>query len=125
MKSTQDIFLLVGRVVLGLAFVAEGLRQIEVWPEIVGLFRRADAPYPFELGVATVTANLVAPMLLILGIRARAAALVLAVVTAAGLYLLHRVDLGAPDFQRSVAIIGALLLVGGAGPGRHALEPGG
>jgi uncharacterized membrane protein YphA (DoxX/SURF4 family) len=123
MKSTQDVFLLIGRVVLGLAFVAEGLRQIEVWRDVVGLFRHAGAPYPFEFGVATVAANLVAPMLFIIGIRARVAALVLAVVTGAGLYLLHRVDLGAPEFQRSVAIIGALLLVSGAGPGRYALEP--
>lgn len=124
MKSTNDIFLLLGRVVLGLPFLAEGLRQLQSWPGIVGLFRHAGGPYPLVLALVTVAANLVAPAGVMLGIRARPAALVLAVVTAMELYLLHRVDISAPAFQSSVGLIGGLLLVAAAGPGRFAMEPG-
>jgi uncharacterized membrane protein YphA (DoxX/SURF4 family) len=123
MKSTQDILLLLGRVAIGVPFIFEGFRQVETWPSIVSLFRHV-GPYPLALGLVTIAANLLAPVLFILGIRARPAALVLAVVTAAGLYLLHRVNAGAPEFQRSVAIIGGLLLIGAVGPGRYAMEPG-
>lgn len=124
MKSIQDIFLLIGRVALGIPFVVEGLRQVETWPSVVGLFRHAGWPYPLELGLVTAAANLLAPVLFVLGIRARPAAFLLAIVTAAGLYLLHRVDIGAAEFQRSVAIVGGLLLLGAAGPGQYAMEPG-
>ena len=124
MKSTQDILLLVGRVALSVPFIFVGLRQVEAWPGVVGLFRHASGPYPFILGVVTVAANLLAPVLFVLGIRARSAALVLAVVTAAGLYLLHGANVGSPEFQRSIAIVGGLLLIGAAGPGRYAMEPG-
>ena len=121
MKSSHDIFFLIGRVALGVPFIAEGLRQILAWPGVVGLFRHAGGPYPLVLALVTVAANLVAPVILMLGILARQAALVL---TAVGLYLSHRVDIAAPEFQSSVAIIGGLLLVAAAGPGRYAMEPG-
>ena len=124
MKSTDDVFLLVGRVALGVPFLAEGLRQIQAWPGVLGLFRHAGGPYPLVLALVTVAANLVAPVLIMLGIRARPAALVLAAVTAVGLYLLHRMDIAAPVFQSSVALIGGLLLVAAAGSGRYAMEPG-
>jgi putative oxidoreductase len=124
MKSMNDIFLLVGRVALGVPFLAEGLRQLQAWPGIMGLFRHAGSPYPLLLALVTVAANLAAPLLIILGIRARPAALVLAAATVVGLYLLHRVDIAAPAFQSSVALIGGLLLVAAAGPGRYAMEPG-
>ena len=124
MKSTQDILLLIGRIALGVPFVFEGFRQVEAWPNIEGLFRHTGGPYPFVLGLLTIAANLLAPVLFVLGIRAKPAALVLALVTAVGLYLLHRMDLESADFQRSVAIIGGLLLVGAVGPGRYAMEPG-
>jgi putative oxidoreductase len=124
MKSTQDILLLFGRVALGLPFLAAGLRQVETWPGTAGLFRHAGAPYPLALAGALVVVNLAAPVLFILGIRARQAALVLAATTAVALYLLHRIDLGAEDFQRSAAIIGGLLVLGATGPGRHAMQPG-
>ncbi len=123
MKATNDIFLLVGRVALGVPFLAEGLRQLQAWPGIVGLFRHAGGPYPVVLALATLAANLVAAVLVILGIRPRPAAMVLAAVTALGLYLLHRVDVAAPAFQDSVALIGGLLLVAAAGSGRYALAP--
>ena len=124
MKSTQDISLLVGRIALGIPFIAEGLRQVAAWPEVVRLFRHSGGPYPFGLALITVAVNLVGPVLVMLGIRTRPASLGLAIVTAAGLYLLHRVDLEGVEFQRSVAIIGGLLLVGAVGPGQHAMEPG-
>jgi uncharacterized membrane protein YphA (DoxX/SURF4 family) len=76
------------------------------------------------LALVTVAANLAAPALIMLGIRARPAALVLAAVTAVGLYLLHRMDIAAPVFQSSVALIGGLLLVAAAGSGRYAMQPG-
>jgi len=124
MKSTDDIFLLVGRVALGGPFLAEGLRQFQAWPGVLALFRHAGGPYPLVFALVTVAANLAAPALIMLGIRARPAALVLAAVTAVGLYLLHRVDIAASAFQSSVALIGGLLLVAAAGPGRYAMEPG-
>jgi putative oxidoreductase len=124
MNSAQDILLVVGRIALGIPFIAEGLRQVAAWPGVVGLFRHSGGPYPFGLALLTVAANLVAPVLVMLGIRARLAALILATVTAVGLYLLHRVNIDGLEFQRSIAIIGGLLLVGAVGPGRHAMEPG-
>jgi putative oxidoreductase len=123
MKRTNDILLLIGRVALGVPFLAEGLRQLQAWPGIVSLFRHAGSPYPLVLALATITANLSASALVMLGIRARPAALVLAVVTAVGLFLLHRADVAAPAFQESVALIGGLLLVAAAGSGRYALAP--
>ena len=80
----DDIFFLVGRVALGVPFLAEGLRQLQAWPGIVGLFRYAGGPYPLVLALVTVAANLAAPALIMLGIRARPTALVLAAVTAVG-----------------------------------------
>ena len=73
MKSTQAIFSLVVRVVVGLVLVAEGLRQTNIWPDVAALFSHARLPYPFELGVAMVVAGLVASMLFILEFRPRAA----------------------------------------------------
>jgi uncharacterized membrane protein YphA (DoxX/SURF4 family) len=87
------------------------------------VLRHAGGPYPVVLALATLAANLVAAVLVILGIRPRPAAMVLAAVTALGLYLLHRVDVAAPAFQDSVALIGGLLLVAAAGSGRYALAP--
>ncbi|HTQ71681.1 MAG TPA: DoxX family protein [Acidocella sp.] len=124
MRATHDIFFLAGRVALGIPFLAEGLRQLQAWPGIVGLFRHAGGPYPLVLALVTVAVNLVAPVLIMLGIRARPAALVLAAVTAMGLHLLHRVDIAASAFQSSIALIGGLLLVAAAGSGRYAMEPG-
>jgi uncharacterized membrane protein YphA (DoxX/SURF4 family) len=67
MRSTQDILLLFGRAALGVPFIFVGFRQVEAWPDVVGLFRHAGGPYPFVLGLLTVAANLLAPTLFILG----------------------------------------------------------
>ena len=72
MKPPQASFSLIARVMVGLVLGAEGLRQINIWPDIAALFSYARLAYPFELGVAMVVAGLLASILFILEFRPRA-----------------------------------------------------
>jgi len=50
---------------LGVPFIAQGLRQVEAWPGVVGLFRHAGGPYPLVLALVMDAANLVTPVLVV------------------------------------------------------------
>ena len=54
LHEIQAIFSLIARAVVALVLVAEGLRQINIWPDIAALFSHARLAYPFGLGVAMV-----------------------------------------------------------------------
>jgi putative oxidoreductase len=129
----KDLSLLVGRILLVAIFPISAYYKIIGWPKIAGDVAKAGLPYPEYLGMVGTGAEMLLPILVILGLFTRWAALGLILYVIAATYIGHPVLWRmAPDAffgqlmsqMKNLAMIGGLLLLVGAGPGRLALRPG-
>jgi putative oxidoreductase len=128
----KDLSLLVGRILLVAIFPVSAYYKIIGWPGIVGVVEKAGLPYAMPLGAVGTAAELLLPILVILGLFTRWAALGLILYVCAATYIGHPVLWRmAPDAffgqlmgqMKNLAMIGGLLVLMAAGPGRLAVQP--
>jgi putative oxidoreductase len=128
----KDLSLLLGRIFLVAIFPISAYYKIIGWPEITKRVASAGLPYPEYLGMVGTAAEMLLPVLVILGLFTRWAAFGLIIYVLAATYIGHPVLWRmAPDGfvrellsqMKNLAMIGGLLLLMGAGPGRIAIQP--
>ncbi len=118
--------LLIGRIFLALVYLVSGIHKGIWYQKALIEFQQARVPFARLAVIGTVVLHIVAPLCLILGIFVRESALVLAVFTGLATFMAHDFwNLSGTDRLNQsrialahVAIIGGLLLLAAAGPGR-------
>ena len=128
---TKDLTLLVFRILLVAIFPISGYYKIIQWPGIATVLEKAGLPYPMPLGMLGTAAELVLPVLVVLGLWTRWAALGLIIYVVAATYIGHPIWRVAPEaffgqlmsFMKNLAMIGGLLALMAFGPGRFAVQP--
>jgi putative oxidoreductase len=128
----KDLSLLVGRILLVAIFPISAYYKIIGWPAITRPVTAAGLPYPEYLAMVGTAVEMLFPILIILGLFTRWAALGLIIYVLAATYIGHPVVWRVPPdaffrelmgVMKNLAMIGGLLLLIGAGPGRIAVQP--
>ena len=126
----QNASLLAGRVLLAALFVVSGVGKIGSFAGTAGYMASAGLPFVDALLVLTIAVELGGGLLLVLGWKARWAALVLFLFLIPATLIFHAFwSAPAPQaamqqiqFLKNLAIMGGMLLLGASGPGAWALE---
>ena len=128
----QDAVMLVARILLALMFVIAGFGKIGGFEGTAGYIASKGLPLP-QLGAAiAIVVELAGGIMLIVGWKARWAALAIAVFTAVATVIFHNywamtgADAGMQRlmFMKNVSVIGGLLAVYAFGPGRLSIDRG-
>lgn len=129
-ESTQNLLVLIGRVLLSLIFVLSGLDKITGWYDTGAYMASKGIPFvSFFLGAAIVL-ELGGGLLVALGYRARLGALALSVFVISTTLVFHNFwAVAGPDVQlqtimflKNLSMLGGLLLVVAYGPGRFSVD---
>jgi putative oxidoreductase len=130
LSQLQDVVSLVGRVLLASLFVPAGFGKIGGFERTVASIASKGLPLP-EVGAAlAIAVELGGGLMLVLGWKARWAALVAAVFTFFASIYFHNywamadaaVRANQLMFMKNIAIIGGLLMVFAFGPGRYSVD---
>ena len=121
---------LVGRILLALMFVVAGVGKIGGFDGTVGYIASKGLPLPVVLAAGTVALEIVAGVALIVGYRARWAALALAAFTLLATVIFHAYWAVPAEqqmvqrlmFLKNIAVTGGLLVVFAFGAGRYGLD---
>jgi len=128
----KDAVMLVARILLALMFVIAGFGKIGGFEGTAGYIASKGLPLP-QLGAAiAIVVELAGGIMLIVGWKARWAALIIAVFTAVATVIFHNywamtgADAGMQRlmFMKNVSVIGGLLAVYAFGPGRLSIDRG-
>ena len=119
-----------GRFLLALMFVLAGFSKIGGFDGIAGYIGSKGLPLPQLLAVGTIVLELVAGLALLVGLRARWAALALAAFTVLATVIFHAFWAAPAEQQRveyllfikNVAVVGGLLMVAALGAGNWSLD---
>ena len=126
----QNAFLLAGRVLLAALFVVSGVGKIGSFAGTAGYMASAGLPFVDALLVLTIAVELGGGLLLVVGWKARWAALVLFLFLIPTTLIFHafwsapaaQAAMQQIQFLKNLAIMGGMLLLGASGPGAWALE---
>ena len=130
MNPTKDWAALVGRVLLAIVFIPAGFSKIGGFAGTAGYIASKGLPLP-EVGAAiAIAVEIVAGIALLVGWKARWAALVLAAFTLVASVFFHAFWAVPPEqhmtqylmFMKNVGIVGGLLALYAFGPGRLAID---
>jgi len=128
---TQNLTVLVGRILLGLLFLVSGFGKLAGFEGTVGYISAQHLPLPALLAVFTIVVELGGGIALVTGVWTRHAALVLAGFTLLAAFVFHAFW-SAPDaakamqqiqFLKNLSIAGGLFVLAAFGPGRLSLAP--
>jgi putative oxidoreductase len=130
MESRKDVAALVGRVLLALMFVWAGYGKITGYEGTAGFMASMGMPMVGVMLPLTILVELGGGIALIVGWKARWAAMVLAAFTLLASVVFHNFWTMAGDaamtnmlfFYKNVAVIGGLLMVWAFGPGRVSVD---
>jgi len=130
MQEPFHAIALVGRVLLGAIFVLSGWGKATAFGATTALIASKGLPLPEVLAAISVLVELGAGLALVVGFKARWAALVIAAFTVVITPIFHNFW-AAPEaqamaqrinFEKNLAIIGGMLLVVAFGPGRYSFD---
>jgi putative oxidoreductase len=129
-SGTASTAALVGRILLAVMFVIAGVGKIGGFDGTVGYIASKGLPLPAVLAAGTVALEIVAGAALIVGYKARWAALALAVFTALATVIFHAYWAMPVEqqmvqrlmFLKNLAVTGGLLMVFAFGPGRYSID---
>jgi putative oxidoreductase len=128
----KDLSLLLGRIFLVAIFPISAYYKIIGWPDIARRVTSVGLPYPDYVAMVGTGVEMLFPILVILGLFTRWAAFGLILYVLAATYIGHPVVWRVPpdaffrelmSVMKNLAMIGGLLLLMGAGPGRIAVQP--
>jgi putative oxidoreductase len=130
MDSTKDVAALVGRVLLALMFIVAGYGKVTGYDGTAGFMASAGLPMVGVLLPLTILVELGGGIALIIGWKARWAALLLAGFTVLASLTFHNFWSMKPDevmvnslfFYKNVAVIGGMLFIFAFGPGRISVD---
>ena len=123
---------LVGRILLSIMFITSGFGKLTGFEGTVGYIASKHLPLPQVAAVIAVLAELGGGLLLLVGFKARWAALALAIFTLAAGFLFHdfwNADAASKmmqsiNFWKNVTITGGMQMVFAFGPGRYSVDKG-
>jgi putative oxidoreductase len=132
MKNQSDALALVGRILLGSIFVLSGFQKLMGYSGVVASISGKGLPMPEVLAVLTIVIELGAGLLLVVGWKARWAALLLFLFIIPVSLVFHnfwtmegaQAAMNKIQFLKNVAIMGGMLMVAAFGPGRYSLDKG-
>ena len=130
MDSTKDVAALVGRVLLAVLFLWSGYAKITGYDDTAGYMAGAGLPMVSVMLPLTILVELGAGIALVVGWKARWAAVALAAFTVVATLTFHRYWAMTPDqvmfnsamFYKNVTVIGGLLMVVAFGAGRISVD---
>jgi putative oxidoreductase len=128
--GNQDLLALIGRVLLALMFVLEGVAKIGGFNDTVGYISSRGLPLPAVLAALAVAVEIGAGAALVVGYRTRWAALALALFTLLVSVLFHNFWAASVDekmmqylmFMKNIAVAGGMFMVAAFGAGRWSLD---
>ena len=132
MNHAKHLAALVGRVLLAFMFVYAGFNKIGGFAGTEAAIASKDLPMPALATVVAIVVEFVGGLMLVIGWKARWAALAVAVFTFVASIYFHNfwamadqaVRVNQLMFMKNVAVIGGLLMVFAFGPGRYSLDRG-
>jgi putative oxidoreductase len=130
MNAMTDAFSLLGRILLAAMFVYAGIGKIGGFEGTAGYIASKGLPLPQLAAAGTIVLEIVAGMMLVLGWKARWAALALAAFTVLASVVFHAFwDVPAEQFRtqqlfflKNMAVTGGLLMVVAFGAGRWSVD---
>jgi putative oxidoreductase len=130
MNKQYDGMAVLGRVLLSLIFVISGAKKIATFAGTAGYIASKGLPAAEILAALTICVELGGGLLLLIGLKARWAALALAVFTVLASVLFHNFwAMTGPEamnnqihFMKNIAIVGGMLMVVAFGPGRFSID---
>ncbi|MEP7329045.1 MAG: DoxX family protein [Betaproteobacteria bacterium] len=124
MNSTRDISALVGRVFLAIIFIIGGFGKINGFDGTAAYIASKGMPFPPLMAAGAILVELGGGLLLLVGYRARWAALAIFLFLIPTTLIFHNF-LADPEqqgaFLKNLAIMGGMLMVWAFGPGRFAI----
>jgi putative oxidoreductase len=128
--SVADAAALVGRILLAYLFIKSGWGKIGGFEQTAAMMASKGVPLAQLALIVTIAVELGAGLLLIVGYKARWAALAIALWLIPVTYMFHgywnvpadQVMNQTNHFYKNVAIFGGMLMVFAFGPGRYSLE---
>ena len=132
MNQARDVAALVGRVLLAFMFVYAGFGKIGGFEGAAAAIASRNLPLPPVATTIAIVVELIGGLMLIVGWKARWAALVVAVFTFFASIFFHNfwtmteqaASVNQLMFFKNVSVIGGLLLVFALGPGRLSVDRG-
>ncbi|HKW80680.1 MAG TPA: DoxX family protein [Casimicrobiaceae bacterium] len=130
MNTGSDVLALLGRVLLAVIFVYSGFGKITDFQGTVHYIEAVRMPVPQVLAVGAIVVEFIGGLALLIGFRARWAALAFVLFLIVITPLFHNFW-SAPaaeameqqiNFIKNVAIIGGMLMVMAFGPGRYSVD---
>ena len=129
-KAAQDTRALIGRVLLAALFVPAGFGKLMGFAGTVGYISSVGAPLPQVAAVIAIVVELGLGLLLLVGIKTRVSAIVLAIFTVAAAVMFHNYWAMPADkafvnqlmFFKNIAIAGGLLAFAAFGAGRFSID---
>lgn len=130
MSSASNLAALVGRILLASIFIYFGFTKIGGFAGTAGFIGSKGLPMPQVLAAATIVLEIGAGLALLLGYKARWAALALAAFTLLASVIFHAFWAVPQEqymtqllfFTKNMAIIGGMLMVVALGPGQWSLD---
>lgn len=130
MTSQRDFAALVGRALLAVIFIYSGFGKITGFAGTAGAIASKGLPMPEILTAITIAIELGGGLLLLLGWKARWAALAIFLFLIPTTLLFHNFWASPPEqvvaqrtnFLKNLAIMGGMLMVWALGPGGYALD---
>jgi putative oxidoreductase len=128
--TSRDIAALVGRILLAVIFIKSGFGKIGGFESTAGYIASKGLPLP-QLGAAiAIAVELVGGLMLLVGFKARWAALALFVFLIPTTFVFHAFWAVPPEqmaaqqinFLKNVSIMGGMLMVWAFGPGRLSID---
>jgi putative oxidoreductase len=126
----SDAAAAVARLLLALIFVISGFMKLTSIAGFTGYLTRLGVPEPQIMAYVAAVVELVGGLMVLIGFKARWAALVLCVFTGITLYLGHKFWAAPPEQYmnqfnhalKNLAIMGGFLLLFAYGPGRYSAD---
>ncbi len=132
MAGQSNAMALVGRILLGLIFVLSGFGKLTGFAGLVGTIAGKGLPMPELLAALSVAIELGGGLLLVIGFKARWAALVIFLfiipisLTFHNFWTMEGAAAAANKihFMKNLAIMGGMLMLAAFGPGRYSVDKG-
>lgn len=132
MTATKDTAALIGRILLALMFVTAGFSKIGGFEGTAGYIASKGLPLPQVGAAIAIAVEVIGGIMLIVGWKARWAALALAIFTFFASIFFHNYWAMADAarmtnqlmFFKNVSVIGGMLIVLAFGPGRYSADRG-
>jgi putative oxidoreductase len=130
MTTNRDFAALVARVLLTFMFIYSGFGKITGFEGTVGFIASKGLPMPQLMAIIAILCELGAGLLLLIGYKARWAALAIFVFLIPTTLIFHNFWASPPaeyemqqiNFMKNVTIMGGMLMVWAFGPGRYSLD---